>query len=1831
MRFLLKLLLLPVVLLAIDAVSAGGVEEPALPPRVGNDTLRLPERIPLVGYGLVNAFPGVTFEQPVALAAPPEDTNRLFVVERTGKIYVVTNLAQPTKTLFLDLSPRVESRYLETGLLGLTFHPGFSSNRFCFVFRTMYTSTPGAQNRLHEVVSRFEASTTNPELALTNSEVTILAQLDDSDQHNGGDLKFGPDGYLYVSMGERVHRDIHGPDQTPVDRDLQGAILRLDVDGRPGNLPPNPHPASTDHYWIPADNPFVGVTQHHGLAVNPSEVRTELYAIGLRNPWRMAFDQVTGDLYVGDVGEGAQEEVDLVVPGGDYGWPYFEGLVASGFARPPRFNPLPPLHTYGHGWSGGTNGDCVVGGVVYGGNAIPSLRGSFLFADFNSGYLWSLERHGPTPTVERLLGTSPGLAAFAIDPRDGEVLAAHLFDGTILRLVYMPPEAVTNLPPTLEETGIFEDLAALKPNGGIVPYEVNLPFWSDQAEKQRWFSLPDTNQTIGFNPTGLWTFPTGAVWVKHFELALTNGQAASRRRLETRVLVNGADGFYGLTYRWGDSTTNAWLVPEQGETERFTIRDASGAILREQEWRYPSRAECMNCHTRISGRVLGFNTAQLNRAALVGTVTTNQLLALAAAGYLDPAPPVAAEWPALATASDPDAPVEFRVRSYFQANCSFCHAPGADTLAAWDARITTPLAQAGIVSSGGVVQPGRPQDSRLYQHLLGFPFLMPPIATTVHNTDAVALVANWITSLPPAPWSYGTIGDVLQDGGSTCSNGVYRVSGTGLGLQSTQDGFQFMRRPFDQPAAQFIARLISQSASADSAFAGLMVREGAGPSDRFVMAACRADGMALSLRRAETNTATVSDLAAPAATPQWLRLVRLGNDLSAFRSEDGTNWVALGVVNWEVSGALQVGFAVNSGSRTAFNNATFDDASYLSIALSNSTSAPLAQPANVTLQSSVERSGRELARIEFYDNDEKIGQATSAPYAMTLSNLWSGDHEFRARAVDETGTVVVSQPIHVQVQPRASLVAMTSEEEIDGGDWHGHYGAAGYSIASYEMNLPAFADVALTGATTEIWADDTEDERGLVKDGTGRRIAATWEAADSFTVSVKVRDGQLHRLSLYFVDWDTTDARVQLVEFIDPATGSVLLSRTLSDFSRGVYLVSTIRGNVEVRLRHVAGPSVVLSAVFLEEAMRASFDVAVASPVEGQSMALPTDLVLAIDLSALDHGIERVEYYLDDELAGVAEQSPFRVTLTNLLAGAHVAVARAFDSLGEFGDSIPVTFQGVLPQAKAVFVREDGTTRGNWSQRYGTEGFLLLPLTNWWPTRNLYDVGGASTWVQEFGANANYLELPNQIARAFSFLYSYSDIIYDLDLADGRPGKVALYFFDDAIYPQRVSALDSATGQTLDTRTVTNGLGGRYLVWNIQGHVRLRVSNPTVGDQARVNGLFLDPFTNAPPEVTLLQPAGDLEVMTPAKVRLAATATAPDGVGRVEFHTATAKLGEVLSPPYEFLWEYPAAGSHQVFARAVSVDGAATDSQEATILVSFATPAEARFVRSDPETGGDWKGVYGTEGYWLPSSINYSNLPPTMSITNRQTWTDYGNGSESRALARPDALTRILSFWTGPDHWQLPLRLNDGRAHRVSFYNYAPGRADPLTITIRPAGSETVLDVREIPRQDSGTYLTWRLQGDLTIQLSAPASSAFLNGIFVDPAPSAYDEWEQAHFTPAEQANSGISGEMADPDADAYSNWAEYLLGRDPRALDPEAPLWFTREAGGVFLHVLVRETATDDDVRVQASADLQTWNEARDIQPKEARDRGERIERLYQVLPDREEGLFFRLWIRPP
>jgi len=743
----------------------GGALTATIPDPNPPPTLRMPPEAPAYGYTLVNAFPGVSFSAPIAIAAPPGETNRLFVLERAGRLTVITNLATPNRTVVMDISGRITSG-CEEGLLGLAFHPGYATNGYFFLFYST-TATTAQGSGLHQRVSRFQMTTPSGNTALTNTELVLLTQRDEACNHNGGDLHFGPDGYLYASFGDEGNQNDSFNNSQTIRKDFFSGIVRLDVDMRPGNFPPNPHAAlaNATNYFVPADNPWL--TNSFVGDVNASgTLRTEFYAVGLRNPWRFSFDPATGWLWCGDVGGSQREEVDVIVKGGNYGWAFREGFIAG-----PKPNSgatvINPIHDYGHG-TGNTNaGNSITGGIVYRGDRIPELTGAYVFADYVSGNVWTLRYNGTNVSNYRWLLQDADIVAFGRDPSNGDVLAADLTAGQIKRLIYDTNSLVgAQLPPTLADTGAFTNLTsltnetqALPANAGVIPYDINAPFWSDGARKTRWFFMATNGAKIGFAPEGNWSLPAGMAWVKHFDLELTNGVASSAKRLETRILVRTSNGVYGVTYRWGDSLTNAIVVPDGGLDEAFTIWDGGGA--RTQVWHYPSRGECQTCHTPVGGFALGFNTVQMNRG--VGT-NGNQIAAMSAAGRFTGAVSNVHSLRALAPADDENASREWRVRSYLQANCGQCHQPGGGALGNWNANVTNFTVNAGLINgpvvdddgntNARVIVPGSISNSTLLTHIARRgPGQMPPLATSVLDQQAIALLSTWITNDLAGGWT----------------------------------------------------------------------------------------------------------------------------------------------------------------------------------------------------------------------------------------------------------------------------------------------------------------------------------------------------------------------------------------------------------------------------------------------------------------------------------------------------------------------------------------------------------------------------------------------------------------------------------------------------------------------------------------------------------------------------------------------------------------------------------------------------------------------------------------------------------------------------------------------------------------------------------------------------------------------------------------------------------------------------------------------------------------------------------------------------------------------
>ncbi|WP_035614089.1 PQQ-dependent sugar dehydrogenase [Haloferula sp. BvORR071] len=740
--------------------------------RLPLSSARMPSGPPPQALTAINAFPTLPgFEQPLAIITPPGEASRIFVVEKGGDIEVIPNINSPAVSTFLNLDGIVNGRGTESfktdgeaGLLGLAFHPQYASNRRFFVY---YSVTIGAN--FYQRLSEFACSAGNPNVADPASEKVLLQMLDEWDNHNGGCVQFGNDGYLYVSFGDEGDQNDAGANSQKITKDFWSSMIRIDVNVDPANyganpnLAPNPHPAivldpvsNNPRYKVPANNPWVGATSFNGQPVTPSQVRTEFWAVGLRNPWRFSFDAPTGDLWCGDVGGGSWEEINKITKGGNYEWAYREGITGQG----PRWNERPgtwaggnlPIFAYGHG-SGTLQGNSVTGGLIYRGTRLPALTGKYIFGDYSSGNIWSMDPAIGSASVTRLTGEG-GIAAFGTDPSNGDVLLADL-DGQVRRLVSQAVD--TGFPATLTDTGLFADVAALTPASGLVEYSVNLPFWSDNAKKRRWFGMPSLTPKLGFNREGAWTTPEGTIWVKHFDMEMTRGNPATNKRLETRVLVRNAEGSYGVSYRWNAAGTEATLAAEAGE--EFDLNISVNGTPTTQRWRIPSRSECMSCHTPQAGHSLSFRTRQLNLPGTIGLQSGNLIQLLSDAGYLDglnASPATLAKHPA---GNDSAYSLEARARAWLDVNCSYCHMAGGTAPANFDVRAQVPLFSTntvGITPTSGALHPddklislGQEERSVLIHRASarnGYS-RMPPLATSVIDPAGVQLLKDWIESM----------------------------------------------------------------------------------------------------------------------------------------------------------------------------------------------------------------------------------------------------------------------------------------------------------------------------------------------------------------------------------------------------------------------------------------------------------------------------------------------------------------------------------------------------------------------------------------------------------------------------------------------------------------------------------------------------------------------------------------------------------------------------------------------------------------------------------------------------------------------------------------------------------------------------------------------------------------------------------------------------------------------------------------------------------------------------------------------------------------------------
>lgn len=689
---------------------------PTAPPvpevtRMSNTSCVAPLETEASGEGLsfVPAFPDLpVLTSLLMLKQPQRNSDIWFAIERAGRIVTFANDPQADRfDVVVDMRSRVTTAS-EFGMTGFAIHPEFPADNRIFVLFA------DAANNGRSTLLSLELDADN--LAVTSEQVLLTLE-QPARNHNGGDLHFGPDGFLYAAFGDG------GADrnQSQVLSNLHGTMIRIDVNVASG-------------YQVPDNNPF-NSGQPLCRTGSGEDTCPEVFAYGFRNPWRWSFDPLTGDIWMADVGENRWEEVNLVIAGGNYGWPLMEGEVCFGNSNclNEGQNLILPISVYGHDL-----GRSITGGYVYRGTINRALAGQYIYSDFWSTDVLALPANAQPGSQPSALFNRQGMlvAAFAQD-NQGELYALNFGSrdtgSSILRLE--GGVATPQMAALLSETGCFNPQDKSLPPG-VVDYQVNAPFWSDGAQKRRQFAIPD-GTAIEVQDDGEFAFPQGSVLLKHF----LNGEDY----IETRLLVNHPTGWQGYSYAWNASQTEASLLSE-GLT-----RDVGDFVHT-----FPGPGDCFSCHTSASHFALGLQVNQLNFEDPVWQ--RNYLDFLAEASYLSSevnADPLNR----LVAIDDTTATVTQRARSYLDSNCAGCHRPGAPG-AFIDLRYDTPLDMTGTcgvrpirgdsgLNDAFIISPGLADESVLVARMASLgEDRMPPLASLRQDEQALSVLREWIDSLP---------------------------------------------------------------------------------------------------------------------------------------------------------------------------------------------------------------------------------------------------------------------------------------------------------------------------------------------------------------------------------------------------------------------------------------------------------------------------------------------------------------------------------------------------------------------------------------------------------------------------------------------------------------------------------------------------------------------------------------------------------------------------------------------------------------------------------------------------------------------------------------------------------------------------------------------------------------------------------------------------------------------------------------------------------------------------------------------------------------------------
>lgn len=734
---------------------------------------------PPLPYRVTRVYPKLKMNYPIAVVRQPETDRLLFITQPWP--YASTALNRTTGAAENGESEMLLK--LDGVAYDITFHPDFPKNGYVYIGWNGPSS--GASAAKKTKISRYTMATKPPYKLDLKSEKLIIEW--PSDGHNGGAIAFGLDGMMYVTSGDGTSDSDTNVKGQGLDH-LLAKVLRIDVD----------HPEEGKSYAVPKDNPFV----------NMKDARPETWAYGLRNPWRITVDKKTGHIWVGNNGQDLWEQAFFVRKGDNFGWSVMEGSHV--FYPNRKLGPTPfvkPALEHHH-----SEMRSLTGGIVYYGTKYPELQGAYLYGDHSTGQIWAA-KHDGTKVVwhKQLAGTRLNITGFGVDP-NGEILICD-HRGKDEGGFYTLEPTPQNLPPStfprkLSDSGLFQSVKGHVMQPALVPYSVNAPLWSDGAHKERWLGVPGADTKIDFGTNRGWAFPDRTVLVKSFALEMEEGNPATRRWIETRFLTNQQGEWFGYSYLWNDEQTDGTLIESKGHDKEFAIKVPKSAEypdgVRTQRWHYPSRQECMVCHSRAANFVLGLTELQMNREHDYGGEKINQLAVLERLGMLrvnaademknqmreelktkgltekqindtmhiqtgtrGQREPVQStllsqapeKYRRLVDPYDAKADLNLRARSYLHANCAQCHVEAGGGNAQMELEFTTkadkmrvfdvkPVHHTFELPDAKLIAPGHPERSVLLRRMSNREAgHMPPLATSLVDKQAVEMLREWVRGM----------------------------------------------------------------------------------------------------------------------------------------------------------------------------------------------------------------------------------------------------------------------------------------------------------------------------------------------------------------------------------------------------------------------------------------------------------------------------------------------------------------------------------------------------------------------------------------------------------------------------------------------------------------------------------------------------------------------------------------------------------------------------------------------------------------------------------------------------------------------------------------------------------------------------------------------------------------------------------------------------------------------------------------------------------------------------------------------------------------------------